>query len=58
MSKGNNAVKTLKDLSNYKFDTSSYIILKDGLRREASTGNFINSKSVVSTTSVQKSKKQ
>ena len=44
MLKGNNTIKTLQNLSKHKFDTSGYVVLKDGVRREASTGQFLNTK--------------
>ena len=44
MLKGSNTIKTLQNLSKHKFDTSGYVVLKDGVRREASTGQFLNTK--------------
>lgn len=38
----NSAVlKTQKRLSDYKFDTSNYIILESGVRRDAATGKLM-----------------
>lgn len=45
MLKGNNTVKTIQNLSTYKFDTSGYVVLKDGIKRDSSTGMYVNTKS-------------
>jgi len=42
MSKTKAALQKVKrELSHYKFDTSTYIILDSGIRRDASTGRLL-----------------
>ena len=57
MLKGNNPAKTLQNLSKHRFDTSGYVVLKDGVRREASTGQFSNAKSSPASVTAPKNKK-
>jgi hypothetical protein len=40
MFKAKPSAKSIKNLSSYQFDTSQYIIFKEGARRESGTGKL------------------
>jgi hypothetical protein len=42
------SVKSIKNLSSYQFDTSQYIIFKEGARRESGTGKLTAHKEAAS----------
>lgn len=53
MLKTKNTVKDIRDLGKYRFDTTHYITLKSGVRRESDSGRVV----VSSTNTIKKPKK-